>query len=341
MKWTFKKKCIIGASMIITITINGREIYTIQKGDTLSNVLSKIYPKHNVYGKTGSLKKILLLNPQIKNPNRVFINQTILLEDQTIEIKNETDSTTPPTVIVEKFINTQEKNIESEKNILAAQNDQFTFSILYGGRFISHRETGVLGKSNIGNLFLNNLKLNTEFVFDDYRLGLRLESYKFKYSYLNSTDSKNIYSLELNTAYKWMTASLLMDQGILFRNKVNSVELAKTSILFASLGAFKEYSLATKKPTFIKIEGQVLYPLSHFSESKQIETNSISGYGLKAGVGITRLMVAKEDYSISFKWLTELKYKNIKQSIVWDASIGDTQIETMHVSSGMGVEFNF
>lgn len=53
--------------------------YVVKNGDTLSSIAYKNISA-KVYGKDGSINKILALNPQIKNPNRIFPGQYLELE---------------------------------------------------------------------------------------------------------------------------------------------------------------------------------------------------------------------------------------------------------------------
>ncbi len=76
---------------IVVSSISGAAwAYVVKSGDTLSTIAAKQISK-KVYGKSGSLKKIIALNPQIKNPDFIKLgDQVIVSNDQSILAKAET-----------------------------------------------------------------------------------------------------------------------------------------------------------------------------------------------------------------------------------------------------------
>lgn len=61
--------------------------YVVKHGDTLSKIAAKQFGKP-VYGKSGSLKKILAVNSQIKNQNLIFIGQKIEIDGASIALED-------------------------------------------------------------------------------------------------------------------------------------------------------------------------------------------------------------------------------------------------------------
>lgn len=55
--------------------------YQVQRGDTLGQI-AKTHVGSPVWGDKGSVKKLLELNPDIKDPNQIFVNQTINLSPE-------------------------------------------------------------------------------------------------------------------------------------------------------------------------------------------------------------------------------------------------------------------
>ena len=55
------------------------QTYTVKPGDTLSHHIAGVNIPGPVWGKKGSLKKILKLNPNVKDPNRLMPGQTLNL----------------------------------------------------------------------------------------------------------------------------------------------------------------------------------------------------------------------------------------------------------------------
>jgi hypothetical protein len=73
--------------------------YSVKKGDTLSEIAGRELGR-SVYGSKGSLKKLLKINPEVQNPDRIYPLQIIRISDQEIAAQNAPDkiSSTAPLV---------------------------------------------------------------------------------------------------------------------------------------------------------------------------------------------------------------------------------------------------
>jgi hypothetical protein len=372
IRYKFKDKVStakISTMLISALIINplfAEEVYVVKKGDVLSKIIKKNYPDKKIFGRNGMLKSILQINPHIKNPNLIFINQKITLIKNIIPVAQIEKAQTESNVIdislqetekkrPEKLVDSPPKNeslqVEAKdkaeekmtsRNIsLVPRLDDMSLAILYGAKFVSHEESGALGSSKLGVLFLNDLKFLTNFHFEDFQLGLEFESYKFKYESLNSSNEKQIYSLGIEGAYKGFLGGFGVHQTPIFRNNAGTVQMAKLSLIEISLGKTLEYALPTKKPTYINLKAEVTYPLSGSTDNAQIKTNSISGYGANAEFSISRLITSKNDYSFYFKWPTSLNFRSLKGSTVWDTTSGNFELKTTEMASNVGLEVNF
>lgn len=355
----------ISTLLISALIINplfAEEVYVVKKGDVLSKIIKKNYPDKKIFGRNGMLKSILQINPHIKNPNLIFINQKITLIKNIIPVAQEEKAQTESSAIVsslqviekklpEKLVDSSTKNeslqVEAKEKMtsrnisLVPRLDDMSLAILYGAKFVSHEESGALGSSKLGVLFLNDLKFLTNFHFEDFQLGLDFESYKFKYESLNSSNEKQIYSLGIEGAYKGFLGGFGVHQTPIFRNNAGTVQMAKLSLMEISLGKTLEYALPTKKPTYINLKAEVTYPLSGSTDNAQIKTNSISGYGANAEFSISRFITSKNDYSFYFKWPTSLNFRSLKGSTVWDTTSGNFELKTTEMASNVGLEVNF
>lgn len=321
--------CFCIMTVLITEGVSANDFYVVQKGDSLSKVIKRFFPNQKIFGSNGVLKKILVLNPEIKNPNIIFLKQKIKI--------NQNDAN-PISLKEEK----KDQSSSLSRSIsLIPRRDDFSFSILYGGKFVSHVETGTLGSSRLGVLFLDNLKLITEFQFEDYRYAFWGDSYKFKYESLNSSQSKKVYSFGLNGSYKWALVGIEVYQTPLFRNNAGTIEMSKLGHLSASFGAHAEFTLPARKPTYLRLKGELIYPINSYTDNTQIKTSSISGYGLRAQANLSRLISSKEDYAFYFRWLTTADCRKVKGNVEWDTSIGQFEITSTDLSSSVGIEFNF
>lgn len=65
-------------------------IYQVKKGDMLSKIIKRYFPRHDIYGKKGKIQELVAKNPTIKNPDLIFPNQEIKFKINTsnqLEIK--------------------------------------------------------------------------------------------------------------------------------------------------------------------------------------------------------------------------------------------------------------
>jgi len=70
-------------TMLLPHLCHADTFHVVQKGETLSE-LAHQYFGSSVYGSGGGLEKILKMNDQIKNPNRIFVGMKIQVEDRVI-----------------------------------------------------------------------------------------------------------------------------------------------------------------------------------------------------------------------------------------------------------------
>lgn len=67
-------------SLILSLAVSSTAwaiTYVVGKGDALSKIAKQYYPSERVYGKNGSLNKVLAANPSIKNPDLIFPGQAL------------------------------------------------------------------------------------------------------------------------------------------------------------------------------------------------------------------------------------------------------------------------
>ena len=142
-------KIIFKIPLILTIFLIGQISYAslyyiVMRGDTLSGIASSHYPEMRIYGTEGSLEKLLKFNPEIKNPDLIFVGQKINLSEVISEQSR----------IKEEEANLAPKNEEREDYILDKdESGVFDLSLGVGAYYYSHSQSGVLGSANVGALF--------------------------------------------------------------------------------------------------------------------------------------------------------------------------------------------
>jgi hypothetical protein len=81
------RKLILALSIIFSITTaSASTVYFVKQGDTLSQI-SADHIGHPIYGTKGSLKKVLTVNPEIHNEDKIFIGDELILTKDGILIK--------------------------------------------------------------------------------------------------------------------------------------------------------------------------------------------------------------------------------------------------------------
>ncbi len=70
--------------------------YVVKKGDVLSRVVHELVPGQ-VWGKHGSIKKVIALNPHVKNPDFIFPGDKIKIEAVENIVSEETNTDSPVT----------------------------------------------------------------------------------------------------------------------------------------------------------------------------------------------------------------------------------------------------
>lgn len=219
--------------------------------------------------------------------------------------------------------------------------EEWNISALYGAKYVSVSQSGALGKAEVGVLFLNDLKLNSEFLFDDWSFGFHLDSYKFKYETLTSGDSEQMYALNLFGSYKWFLGGLNIEQNPLFRNNSGNIEMTKMTLMYLSLGAKQDIELPTRKPTVLKLKGWVNYPFSSSSDNADIKLDSVKGFGLIGQAELNRQILAREEYSFHATWMTQIGFQKLTQDVEWDVSKGEVKSTLLDASTAIGLLFKF
>lgn len=100
-------------SFLTTLALSAHAApYIVQKGDTLSSVSKQLYGDP-IYGKNGSLKKLVGLNPQLKNINLIFPGDILNAEHVQTEVQQtSTPDPGPETLIPPPVITASDDDFE-------------------------------------------------------------------------------------------------------------------------------------------------------------------------------------------------------------------------------------
>lgn len=331
----------LAAQIIVVSLLTGpglaQDFYVVKFGDVLSRIVQNKYPSERIYGAKGKLAEVKKLNPRILNLNIIYPNQKIYFTPATVAQSEQTIPEEESLVAQAPEVTVEKKRDVSELN----QVEEWNISALYGAKYLSLSQSGALGKAEVGVFFLNNLKLNSEFKFENWSFGFQFDSYKFKYKTLTSGDSQQMYAVNLYGSYGWLLGGLNIEQNPLFRNNNGNIEMTKMTLMSLSLGAKKDIELPTRKPTVLKLKGWLSYPLSASSDNADIKLNSITGYGIHGEVELNRQIFVKDDYSLHATWIGQVGTQRINQEVKWDTSEGESKSNIVNASTSLGILFKF
>lgn len=329
-----KTALLFGSCALIAIYAFAEDTYTIRKGETLSQIVQRIFPHNLIYGRRGKLREILSLNPKLKNPHLVFPGQRVIIATQApIEAKP----------VARKEVSLPEpRPIEIRREVsFTPIVEEWNLSLLYGAKQLSLNQSGSLGKASLGVIFLNDLKLSSIFTLEDWSFGLLFDSYKFKFVSPASSDSGKMYSFDFFASHKWIIGGIGSEQTPLFRNNGGVIEMTKQTLTYLSLGAKKDLDLPTRKPTKLKFKTSLRYPLSVSSEDPEIEMQSVKGLGIRGQLELNRQLFNQGTYSLHATWLTDLGYQKITRNVQWDTSSGEVKTSITEFSTSLGLLLKF
>ena len=218
--------------------------------------------------------------------------------------------------------------------------NEWNTSVSYGAKYLSLSQKGsLIEDADVDVTFLNNIKIHSEFIFEDWSGWFHSETYRFKYSTLTKGDSKTMTSLEFGASYKWLLATLGSDENPLFRNNGGEVELAAMNIVYLGVGVKKDFEIPSLGPTFLRLKGLARYPLMTGTSDTSIKTSALSGYSLVTRAELSRQIYNKVNYSVLLTFMGGVDYQNLSQDVTWDNQKGSADSSIISASAGLGLLF--
>lgn len=312
--------------MLLSLLANqglAQNFHTVIEGDILSQIVKEKFPHQKLYGQRGKIAEVLVHNPHILNPNLIYPKQKIYLEPKP---KTQEDLSIPE---------------DKVQNVAVPRAERWSIAALYGVKFLSVSQSGALGEAKVGELFFHDLSLSTEFLHDDSAFGLQLHSYKFKNKKLDSSDSKQMYSVDIYGSYKWILGGVNLEDYPLFKSHNGDVDMVKMTLLSLSLGARKDLKLEATKPTFLKLKGWLSYPLSLSSDSSDAKIESVQGFGFTGQADFNREFYRTQNYSLHGTWMTQVGFQNLSQKMEWDATRGKVKSNAINALTAVGILLKF
>ena len=306
---------------VLSTSVFAEILYIVKPKDTLSHIIQQYYSGERIYGAKGKLREIIHLNPAIHDSNKIYPRQKIIL------------ATTP--LIYETAELVPEKAASSQKSLRKS-----TFSALYGAKFLNVKQSCSFGRADTRSLFLNYIKINSEFYFDNWSLSFQADSYRFRDTSLQLKESEQMYSFNLAASYKWMLAGVELKQIPLFRKMNGNIELAKMNVMNLALGVKKDIELSTESPTMLSMRGLIGYPIASLEDGTR-RYDSVSGISLSAQVELTRQFYTSPSYTLHASWITDVGFKKISQKVDWGISSGNVTSHLTEASTALGMMLRF
>jgi hypothetical protein len=323
-------------------TALANQSYAVKRGDTLSDIVRSHFPNEKLYGLSGKLAEILRLNPQIKNPNLIYPKQQLNLNMPHTNSLADDDKLERVIIIDEaEAIVPVPENLSETRGSSSKDLSHWKVSLLYGAKNLSIAQKGDLGSGDVGVLYFNHIRLNSEFVFNKWSLGFQYDSYDLKYKALAKTHREKLHGLFLYGTYGWMLAGLHFEQNPLFRNSGTEVDMIRMTPMYLSIGAKKEFSFSSKKETTLTLKGWVGYPLSINSDSSDAKLSGLKGFAANGQIELNRQIFSRPAYSLHATWLTGVGYRSLDQTVKWGNSEGDVTSRIFDASSNLGLLFKF
>lgn len=325
------------------------EIYLVKRHDTLGQIIKNYFPKSRVFGKRGMLKKIIALNPKIKNIDRIYVNQKIYLPKTVVTAEAINSSIEKKQVQIAQTAQTANEKISTvpikptTRLLSADQNasDHLLLKILYGANLTSLDQSKTLTSFNLNTTSSNLLKFESEFKYDDYKLQGSYESHTISIASENSSHEKKLSNFKLQGVWKNFLLGLAYREVPLIKATTTSLELNKESQIGITMGHDKTWELSTTRPTSINLRSTIFIPFKNSSERSDVTFNSISGFVLKSQLEISRAIIKREEYSLNFIWQNELMYESTSRKANWGANSGKINLSSIGASSLIGLAFQF
>lgn len=237
--------------------------YIVKKGDTLSEIAYKhISPK--VYGKTGSVNKILALNPTIKNPHFLSLDQIVNLGE--FELSNSPKIKTNRYVAEESQIIPSPSRIASESSPLFKRGSVLALTPFYSILNITSKDNTRGSESTIASKYY--IGANASYVQEwtkDFQtaVNLKLGSINFEKPTTSTKtlqdSGKFISSLGLESNQSFNNnfhLKLNLDYGKeLFIRAASTQNIAVDAINIPSVGAKVSYDIKELDPFVLGIAG--------------------------------------------------------------------------------------
>lgn len=328
-------------SIFLIFNVEAHETYLIERGDTLSGIVQDNTSSENgpLYGEEGRIHKILSINPQVENPNIIYVGKSLYLR-KSIE-------SVVPNEMAEENVNvkpgSKDEEVKDERNLVSNKKseDRWSLNIDYGLKHFNYEQAGDFGPAEFGVNVFHVLNIGSRYRYKSYSVSLNFNNRNVKYEARGQKSSKTMNSFELMGGYKSFRLGISSAEKPVFRSNHGRIELTQLTSLNLLLGYEKEWLLNSSRPTFLSLGSYVAYILDGKTDNMGVTIKDSSGYSLKGSAKLTREILRKENYKLNIYWPIIVSLEDYDNEIFWRDSSGQANSKRWDIGSQLGLELVF
>jgi hypothetical protein len=308
-------------TLLLVSTAFATTSYIVKNGDTLSQ-LAKDHIGNPVYGKNGSLKKALVINPDIKNPDKIYVGDELLFTDEGILIKRtatkeqiehaeaENMPTQTPTPTPESASEVSEPT-ETAKAPKPLTHGTIAFRASTGPVYSVVNQSGAFGGYEKGT-FNVGLSANLLATFGDGRVEFEYQRVSPALDGVN----KQIQNLLIKGGYKFIVIGLEETTAPLGSIVAGNVTWQDLTIVSPILGVHFDWGFEKNAPkeTYRKsvdLEAQIPAFAVKDTTSDLFTSSSIGGYGGRLRGRIERSIYSQDKFNLFLGVEADASYQDL------------------------------
>ncbi len=166
-------------------TLAQGKIYTVRSGDTLSGIAKREF-SGPVYGKSGSLKKVIDLNADIKDPNRIYPAQKVILSPEDASVSVEENAPVSVEVAAVPLASNESSAVEAAQDATQEESHpSFGFALhgILSGTGVNVTARDRSYKTDLDSKLNKGLKLRGYYFINDHSMvGVELKALNTEFS---------------------------------------------------------------------------------------------------------------------------------------------------------------
>ncbi len=320
------------------------ETYVVRRGDYLSGILRKKYPKEQIYGPNGSLSRLLHLNPKVKNKNFVLPGETIVLPDfEPLSVQPAEESETQVMSEAPAPIESPVEAVMSEETPPAVEDQmnwisRFWVAGLYGARYNSIGQRGTLGDADSGEFNFKNVQGIIGYSHKDLDIEASWEQFNLYYQQANSSAHQNFHNLNLNFIFKDLILNWGQNQSPIIYNHLGNITYTPQTQSILGLGLRKKYEFLEKYFENMELRGLARFPLSQSLNDNNIKSSGLNGYGFHGQINFSHKIKESDAYQLDLLWNNQVSWQKSSQSIYDGTSSKSLDTNFTNASSYVGLK---